>query len=148
MAVGKNKIERWMTINFDDSGGVARDLSSALVPGTINGIGQIFDEAELTGVSEAHKNFMAGHWSSEITAQFYVDDTASTGAFTVLIGQAGSDGTLTIALGAGAAPTSGDPEWEGEYALMELPLVLAGNKPVLACRFVPFGSVAPAWGTV
>ncbi len=148
MTLGKNKIERWIRFWFDDTVPTARDLSTDLVPGTLNGLGQIFDEVELTGVNEAHKNFMAGHWSSEITAQFYLNDTADTGAHTVLKAQAGKDGTITVQFGAGAAPASPAPEWEGEYILMELPLVLAGNKPVIAARWVPYGSTPPAWTTM
>lgn len=149
MAVGKNKVERWIRVYFDDSGDAARDLSGDLVPGSMAGLGgKIFDEIEMTGVSEAHKNFLAGHWSHEFSAQLYLNDTATTGAHTVLKAVVGLVKTLTIQFGAGAAPVNPDPEWEGEYLLVEIPIVLSGGKPVMAARFVPGGSTAPAWGTV
>ena len=148
MAAGKNKAERWFTISWDDSGTTARDLSGDLVPGSVGGGGLTYDEVDLTGVSEAVKNFLAGHAESEITAQFHMNDTATTGASTVLNGSAGGTGTLTLAWGAGAAPTTGDPEWEGEYVLLDASVALAGNKFVHQCRWKPTGSTAPAWGTV
>ncbi|HUW78767.1 MAG TPA: hypothetical protein VMV52_08480 [Candidatus Nanopelagicaceae bacterium] len=147
MATGKNKVERWIRVWFDDATPTARDLSGDIVPGSMSGIGgKSFDEVEMTGISEAHKNFLSGHWSHQFSCQFYVNDTASTGAHTVLIAREGAVGTLTIQLGSGAAPAASDPEWEGEYCLIECPVVLAGNKPVIAARFIPSGSVAPAWG--
>ena len=146
---GKNKVERWITVEVDDSGGDARDLSADVVPGSMSGLGgKSFEEVEMTGVSEAMKNFLAGHWSHEFSAQFYLNDTATTGALTVLQGKVGLVGTLNIEFGSGAAPTTDDPQWDGEYLLVECPIVLAGNKPVLAARFVVSGAVAPAWGTV
>ena len=148
MAAGKNKAERWVTINWDDSGETPRDLTGDLVPGTLSGGGLTFDEVDLTGVSEAVKNFLAGHAESEISAQFHLNDTATTGASTVLNGSAGGTGTLTIEWGAGAAPAVGDLDWEGEYVLLDASVVLSGNKFVHQCRWKPTGSTAPAFGTV
>lgn len=147
--MAKDILERFVTVTFDDSGGTPRDLSSDIVPGSINGLGgKVFDEIEMTGISDAHKHFLAGQWSHEFTAQVYMNDTASTGGHTVVKGMLGAVGTLTIAFGTGGAPASGDPEWEGEYLLIEGPAQVAGGKLVHACRWIPGSSVAPAWGTV
>jgi len=146
---GKDKVERWITVDIDDSGGDPRDLSGDIVPGSMSGLGgKTFEEVEMTGVSEAMKNFLSGHWSHTFSAQFYLNDTATTGAFTVLKGIVGKVVTVNIEFGSGAAPTTNDPQWDGEYLCVEAPIVLAGNKPALAARFVPSGAVAPAWGTV
>lgn len=146
MAAGKNKVERWFRVWFDDSGTTARDLSGDLLPGTITGGGRTLDEVEMTGVSDEFKNFLSGHANSEIGGQFYMNDTAVTGAFTVLNGAIGIAGTLTLQYGSGATPAAGDPEWEGEYILLSADVALAGNKPVLNARWLPSGSAAPAWG--
>ena len=149
MAVGKNKVERWFRIQIDDSAAAPQDLTGDLLPGTIAGGGRTLDEVEMTGVSEEYKNFLTGHANSEITAQFYVNDAATTGAFTVLNGIVGGVArTMTLQYGAGAAPTTGDPEWEGEYVVLAANIGLAGNKPVINFRALPSGSVAPLWGTV
>ena len=152
MATGKNKVERGFRLLWDDLGtgaGTARNLSGDLVLGSVSGGGLTFDEADLTGVSEAVRNFLAGHANSEISATFHMNDTATTGATTVLNGSVGGIGTLTLQWGASsAAPTTGDPEWEGEYVLLSNNIALDGNKFVHQVRWLPTGSTAPAWGTV
>lgn len=146
---GKSHIEKSFRILVDDSGGTVRDLSGDLVPGSVSGGGLTYDEADMTGVSETVYNFLAGHATSEITATFHMNDTATTGATTVLNGRSGTAGTLTLQFGqAGAAPTTGDPEWEGEYVLLDNSISLDGNKFVHNVTFKPTGSTAPAWGTV
>ena len=108
----------------------------------------------MTGVSNLVKNFLAGHAQSVIPARFHMNDTATTGATTVLNGSTPSAtvagiGTLTLQWGQnGAAPTTGDLEWEGEYVLIKNEITLDGNKFVHDCEWRPTGSTAPAWGTV
>jgi len=150
---GKNKVERAFRLWWDDLGtgsGTARDLSGDLVPGSVSGGGLVYDEVDLTGVSNAVRNFLAGHADSEIAARFHLNDMGTTGAFTVLTGSDGGVGTLTLQWGSsGAAPATNDPEWEGEYVLLQCDVVLDGNKPVLQAKWKPqAGQSAPAWGTV
>ena len=150
MAAGKNKAERWFTIYWDDAGtgsGTARDLTGDLVPGSVSGGGLTFDEVDLTGVSNAVYNYLSGHAKSEISAQFHMNNTATTGATTVLIGSDGGTGTLTLTWGAGTTPTTGDTEWYGEYVLLDVSVVLAGNKFVHQAKWKPTGSIAPDWTT-
>jgi len=148
---GKNHIERSFRIQVDDSGGTARDLSGDLVPGSLQGGGITFDQADMTGVSETVRNYLAGHGEAPITAQFHMNDTATTGSSVVLNAIAGQASTVTVTLQwgqAGAAPTSSDPEWEGEYVCLANAIQLNGNTFVYAVSFMPSGSTAPAWGTV
>jgi len=100
MAVGKNKLERAITIAVDDSGASARDLSGDLVPGSLGAIGQDYEFIDLTGVSNAHHNGLVGWWSAPITAKFFMNDAATTGAFTVCKGNQGGTGTITVSYGA------------------------------------------------
>lgn len=144
---GKNKVERWFRILIDNSGGTARNLSGDLMPGSISGGGRTLDEVEMTGVSDEYKNFLSGHANSEISAQFHMNDAAN-GSLSVLNGILGEVGTVTLQYGEGAAPASGDPEWQGEYICLAADIALAGNKWVVNTRFMPSGSVSPAWGTV
>lgn len=147
---GKNHIETSFRLMFDDSGGTARDLSGDLIPGSVNGGGKVLDEVELTGVSNTVKNYLAGHANAPISARFHMNDTATTGAFTVLSGKVGAIGTMTLQYGqSGAAPTTGDPEWEGEYVFLGFNMVPDGGRFVMECTFQPAaGQAAPAWGTV
>ena len=149
MAGSKNHVERSFRILFDDAAAAAKDLSGDLVPGSVSGGGFTFDEVDVTGVSNAVYNFLKGRPTSEISANFHMNDTAITGATTVLNGHdtGAGTGTLTLQFGQnGAAPTAGDPEWEGEYVLLKNVIALDGNKFVHQCTFKPTGSVAPAWG--
>jgi len=147
---GRNKIERAFRIWWDDAGtgsGTARDLSGDLVPGSCTGGGLVFDQVDMTGVSQSVKNYLAGHAESEISAKFVMNDTATTGAHTVLTGSDGGIGTLTLQWGSsGAAPTTNDPEWEGEYVLLDCNCSFDGGKAVINARWKPTGVTAPAWG--
>ena len=147
MAVtGKDKVERFIQIWWDVSD-TPKNLTADLLPGTLTGGGKSLDEVEMTGVSDEFKNFLAGHANSEIAGQFYMNDTAVSGATTIVKATIGLTGTLTIMYGGGGVPATDDPEWEGEYVLLDASIVLAGNKPVHQCRWLPTGAVAPAWGT-
>jgi len=147
MATGKNKVERWITIKQDDSAGTPRDLSGDLVPGTLQIGGLVFDEAEMTGVSDATRNYLADHANAEGSADFYMNDTATTGAHTVFNGMVGKVNTTTIDFGSGATPVTGDPEWSGEYLVTQAQLGQSGNKPILHVKWKPGTNVSPAWGT-
>lgn len=146
---GKNKSERGFCILFDDNT-TPRDLTIDLLPGTVTGGGKVLDEVEMTGVSDAVKKYLGGHASAPVSAQFYLDDTATTGAFTVLNGMEGSIGTLTLQWGSnGAAPSTGDPEWEGEYVFLGFSVGMNGGKAVMTATWQPAaGNPDPAWGTV
>lgn len=146
---GKNKTLKGFRLLFDDSGGTPRDLSGDLVPGSCQGGGLKFDQADMTGQSNTVKNYLADQAESEISAQFHLNDTATTGAFTVLKGMLGAVGTLLLEWGsAGAAPTTGDPTWGGEYVLVDCSIQPTGNRAILNCTFKPSGSVAPAFSTL
>jgi hypothetical protein len=154
---GKNKLERGFRIWWDDAGtgsGTARDLSGDLVEGSCTGGGLVFDQVSMHGVSELVRNYMAGHAEAPVSAQFKMNDTATTGSTTVLNGSTPSTtvigiGTLTLQWGSnGAAPSTGDPEWEGEYQLVQNTIQPAGGGFVHAVEWRPYGSTAPAWGTV
>lgn len=147
---GKNKIERSVRILIDDSGATARDLSGDLVPGSLTGGGVALEQVDMTGVSDTIKKALGGYGDAPVSARFYMNDTATTGAYTVLKGREGDSGTLTLQFGqSGSAPTTGDPEWEGEYTIMQANVVIDGGRVLLDCMFIPqSGAADPAWGTV
>jgi hypothetical protein len=143
---GKNKVERGFRLWWDDAS-TPRDLSGDLVPGSLN-IGDEYEEADMTGVSEALRNYLAGHRDAEVTARFHMNDTASTGASTVLNARNGLTGTLTLQWGSsGATPSGSDQELEGECVQLSNTIALDGNKFVHDVRWKPTGSAGFAWGT-
>jgi len=146
---GKNKLSRAIRLSWDDSGGTPRDLSGDLIADSLNGPGFTAGEVDMTGASNTAGNYLADRLENTITANFHMNDTATTGASTVLNASIQSVGTLTIQFGEnGAAPGAGDPEWEGEYVLLAAPVSVDGGKLVHNCTWRPSGSTAPAWGTV
>jgi hypothetical protein len=147
---GKNKIERSIYFFFDDSGATARNLTVDLVPGSLTGGGVTLEQVDMTGVSDTIKKALGGYGDSPVSGRFYMDDTATTGAYTVLKGMVGLSGTLTIQFGSsGSAPTTLDPEWEGEYTLMQCNAVVDSGRILLDCMWLPqSGAADPAWGTV
>lgn len=147
---GKNHVEKSIYLFWDDSGGTARNLTTDLIPGTLTpGGGVVMDELDMTGVSQTTKNYLAGRADSTITGKFHFNDTATTGSHTVTKATVGVPGTLTTQYGQnGAAPTTGDPEWEGEYVLLSATASVEGGRVVITCMWKPTGATAPAWGTV
>lgn len=141
MANGKNKIERGFRFTYN-----SQDMSADLVPGSVSGGGLVYDEVDMTGVSNAIKNYLAGHPDSTISANFHMNDTDSTGTTTVLNAAVGTANTLLMEWGAsGAAPTTDDPIFSGSYLLLGAPIALDGNKFVHQCTFRPGSATAPVW---
>lgn len=146
--MAKNILERYIRLSWDDSGSSPQDLSGDLVPGSLSGPGFTSPEVRMTGVSETVENYQADRKDAEVSAQFYMNDTATTGAFTVLKATQGLVGVLTIQFGTGAAPTTDDPEYEGDHILLEAGITNQGGALVISARWKPGSSTPPAWGVV
>ncbi len=125
------------------------DLSGDLIPGSVTGGGKVLDEVDLTGVSETVRNYLAGHASAPISARFHVDDTASTGSWTILRDDSGTSATLTLRWGAaGAAPANPDPQWAGNYLFLGFSMSFDAGRAVMDCTWQPGSATAPAWDVV
>jgi hypothetical protein len=150
---GKNKIERGFRFMCDNAAAALRDLSGDLIPGSVNGGGKTLDEVDMLGVSESVFNYLAGHGHAPISASFHMNDLADTGettngAFTVINLIQGLVGTLALEYGSnGAAPSTGDPVWSGEYVCLGFTTSFSGGKSVINVSWQPSGAVAPAWST-
>jgi hypothetical protein len=132
----------------DDSTPTARDISASV--SSVSGAGLSFAEQDVTAYSDGVVNFVLGHPSSEIEITGPFNNVASTGAhivFTSIVGlnPASDTYTVTVQVGIKAAPTTGDPEFEGEYYCSSY--VINGDGTYTA-RMVPASSTVPAWGTV
>lgn len=145
MATGKTNAKH-IVVYVDDSGATARDITPAV--SNISGVGLEYAESDVTGYNDGVVNFTLGHPSSEIEITGPFDNTATTGAHTVfsgINGQQSATVTLTVQVGIRAAPTTGDPEFEGEYYCSRY--VVNGDGTYNA-RLVPGSSTVPAWGSV
>jgi len=146
--LAKDILERYIRLSWDDSGAVLRDLSSDMVPGSLSGPGFTAPEVRMTGVSDQSENYQADRKDAEVGAQFYMNNTATTGAFTVLSASQGLVGTLQIDFGTGGAPSTGDPRYSGEHILLDTGIAIQGGAMVMDARWKPGATTAPAWSTV
>jgi len=138
---------QYLVISIDDSGDTPRDVSSDVK--SID-IPDEYGELDATGFSDGAVNSIAGmpQFNVEISGMF--NALADTGLFTVLSGIVGKGAkTLTVQVGQGAAPTTGDPEFEGEFwcQKMNISSTPQGDASITT-SLRPHGAVAPAWGVV
>lgn len=139
---------RWVKIEIDDSAAAPQDVSSDLTSVTIP---KEYAELDMTGFLDGSDNSVPGMPSSpvEVTGDF--NPVATVGLYTVLSGIVGvaAGKTLTIAIGANATPTTGDPEFEGEFYCQKMNIsATPKGKVQINASFRPYGSTAPAWGVV
>ena len=134
---------------MDDSGGTARTFADGDI--TSVDLGQTFKQHNVTGFGDAVENMINGQLQAPVVLKGYLTTTASTGTHTVIDGafQNGSQVTLTVQVGQNAAPTSGDPEFEGEFIVESYkPILETGSAVTFEARLQPATGTAPAWGTV
>ena len=143
------RIGKWTKIYLDDSGGTARDLSTDLTD--IDGLPLTADEIEVGGYTQ-DKQYLAGRQDSQITLTGNFTTTASTGTHTVISGVNNNNTvcTLTVQKGDNATPTSGDPEFEGEFIVMNYtPKPDLNGSMTFTVNLRPaYGQSIPTWGTV
>lgn len=147
MATGKTNA-RYITVNLDDTGGSARDISASV--SDVSNVGLDFNQQDVTAYSDGVINFTLGHPSAEITITGPLNNTATTGGHTVLSAISNApysqaSYTLTVAIGVRAAPTTGDPEFEGEYLVSSYQV---NGDATYSATLVPGTGTVPAWGTV
>jgi hypothetical protein len=143
------RIGKFVTVSIDDSGGTARAVTNDIT--SVGGIETTYDEGEVGGYSQ-DKFYLALRADAPLTIEGLFNPTATTGSHTVLnsiVGVNTSTFTVTIAIGDNAAPTTGDPEWEGEYRCMSYTPTFDLNAPAtFTATLMPASSTLPAWGTV
>lgn len=148
MATGKTH-PRYIKVLLDDSGGTPRDISDSI--NSIGGIGLSYDQTDVTTIANSVKQYLTGYGDSSVSLGGPFNNTATTGAHTVLTGLNGANtaATLTIQIGIRAAATTGDPEFEGEYVVTDYQLSGSGTDLTWSASLKPaFGTSTPAWGTV
>jgi hypothetical protein len=148
---GKNKLERGITIGVDDgASGTLRQLEGDMVPNSLNGLGFTAGAVDLTGTSDSVENVMGDRKKNTLKVKFHANNTATTGASTVLNAIVGlSSITVTVKIGSsGATPTTGDQQFSGEFTCLSATLSADGGKMVHDCEFQPFGSTPPSWSVI
>jgi len=145
--IGKTGVEKGLRLIWDGD-----NLDGDMIPGSLNALGLDWEDVSMHGVSETVRQTASNHNTSDISAQFIMNDNQTAGVYDrsyVLCTDLKTTGTLTVQIGlAGAAPTSGNPEWEGTYILMAAPVSFDSGRAVITATWAVNGSTSPAWGTV
>jgi len=105
----------------------------------------------VTGFGDAAKHSINGQMQAPVTLRGYVTTTPSTGTHPVINGafQAGATVTLSVAVGDNTTPTSGDPEYSGEFVVTSYrPTLATGSAVTFEAMLVPATGTTPAWGTL
>lgn len=154
MATGKTT-SRYITFTLDDSGGTPRNITNSIT--SIGGIGLNFDQVDVTTLADSVMQYLAGRGDAAISISGVFNNTAvaaapnESGAHPVLssLNGANTAATLTIAIGIRAAPTTGDPEFSGEFICTSYTIGADLQNANWSAELKPaFGVAQPAWGTV
>ena len=141
-------IGKFVTVQVDNSAGtltaITSDVSEVTLPSE-------FDEVEVTGYSDAAKNYLSGLQEFSIDVNGFFNPAATTGSHTVLsgiVGNLAATRTVTIDIGQNAAPATGDPEITGEFYCTKYDVGpdLAGAI-TFAATFKRAAGTAITWGT-
>lgn len=137
---------QYISVTIDDSVDAPQDVSS-----DVNSIDipDEFGQLDGTGFGDGSVNSFAGmpDFPVEGVGDFNTD---ANSLYNVLKGIKGKGAkTLTVAVGDGAAPTTGDPEFEGEFWCYKMNFAATPQgKVVINFGFKVSGSVAPLWALV
>jgi len=134
---------------LDDSGGTPRTFADGDI--TSVDLGLTNDQHDVAGFGDAVHNFINGQLQAPVTLKGFLTTTANIGTHPVINGafEAGSQVTLTVQVGQNAAPTSGDPEYEGEFIVESYkPVIETGKAVQFEAMLKPATGAAPAWGVV
>lgn len=137
---------QYITVAIDDSGDSPQDVSTWVE--SID-IPDEYAELDVTGFSDGAVNSIAGmpSFNVEIVGSF---DSSANSLWDVLKGIVGKGAkTLTVAVGEGAAPSTGDNEFEGEFWCPKINIsTTPQGKIQITTSLRVSGAAVPAWGVV
>ena len=146
MGTGKTNA-KWIRVSVDDMTPTLQAISASV--SSAGNIGLTHEEDDVTAYSDGVHNVTLGHPEAPIILTGPFDNTATTGAYTVLaaiVGDLSITHTVTTEIGIRAAPTTGDPVFSGEYYCHSLKI--NGDDGTWTSEFVPASATAPAWSTI
>lgn len=138
-----------IVVKMDDSGGTLRTFADGEI--TSVDLGLSAKQHDVTGFGDAVQKFIPGQKMAPVSIKGYLTTTALTGTHTVIQGAfaAGSQVSLVVQVGQNAAPTTGDPEFTGEFYVESYkPVINYGGAISFAATLKPAIGTAPAWGQV
>ena len=136
-------------VMMDDGSGTLRTFADGDI--TSVDLGLTYQQHDVTGFGDDVQNYVNGQIQAPVTLKGYLTTTALVGTHTVINGayQAGNSVTLTVQVGQNATPTSGDPEYSGEFIVESYkPSLSNGGAVTFEASLKPATGSAPAWSTV
>lgn len=136
-------------VKMDDSGGTLRQFDDGDI--TSVDLGLTYKQHDVSGFGQDVQNMVNGQLQAPVTIKGFLTTTANTGTHTVINGafQNGSQVSLVVQVGQNTTPTSGDPEYTGEFVVESYkPKLETGGAISFEASLKPATGTAPAWGTV
>lgn len=138
-----------IVVKMDDSGGTLRQFADGEI--TAVDLGLATKQHDVTGFGDAVQRFIPGQQMAPVTIKGYLTTTALTGTHTVIQGAyaAKSQVSLVVQVGQNAAPTTGDPEYIGEFYVESYkPVINYGGAISFVATLKPATGTAPQWQAV
>jgi hypothetical protein len=136
-------------VKMDDAGGTLRTFANGDI--TSVDLSLTNDQIDVTGFGSEVHQFINGQRQAPVTIKGNVTTTALTGTHTVINGAfaAGTQVTLRVAVGNNTTPTTGDPEYSGEFLVESYKPMLENGKAVtFEAKLQPATGSTPSWGTM
>jgi len=114
-------------------------------------LGMNVQQHDVTGFGDEVKRFINGQKVAPVTIRGYLTTTPTVGTHTVIqpAFAQGAQVTLTVQVGQNATPTTGDPEYSGEFYVQSYkPMMENGSAMMFMAVLQPATGTAPAWGSV
>lgn len=138
-----------IVVKMDDSGGTLRTFADGEI--TAVDLGLSVKQHDVTGFGDAVQKFIPGQMLAPVSIKGYLTTTALVGTHTVLNDafSNGSQVSLVVQVGQNAAPTTGDPEYTGEFYVESYkPVINYGGAISFVATLKPAIGTAPSWGAV
>ena len=113
--MGRDIQTKYTEFWIDNAAGILTELTDDLIPSSIANPGLVAQGVDMTAENSPVEVHQEGRPKAPFSVKFHTNNTASTGAYTILTAIRGTGPkTVNIRLGTGGAPTSGDPQFGGE----------------------------------
>lgn len=136
-------------VKMDDSNGTLRTFAAGDIRSV--DLGLTYDQFDVTGFGDETHQFINGQLQAPVTIQGYVTTTADIGTHPVISGafQAGNQITLTVQVGNNTTPTTGDPQYSGEFIVESYkPTITTGGAIMFTATLKPATGTAPQWDVI
>lgn len=149
MATGKT-VNKYVVVKMDNAAGAVQIITASV--SKLGALGKQFDAPDVTTFADGWKNFLIAMHGQDVDLEGPFNNTATTGAhiiFSGIVGLMSATFTFAAVFGVGAAGTTGDPQWSGEYYCAAYTVEASGPQGALMwkAKLKPAGTTAGDFGT-